>query len=130
MIALDTNVLVRYLVQDDATQARAANRAITRLSPESPAFISMVVLCEVDWVLRTAYNVARDDCIHTLERILSISVFDIENLDCCRRALRAFREGPADFSDYLIRESARDGGYDTVLTFDKKALKSEGFVKP
>ena len=123
-------MLVRYLVQDDRQQAGAANRVIEKLTQESPAFVSMIVLCEVAWVLRSAYSVSKEQCAHTLGQILAIPTFHIEQHDRCYRALRAYQLGTADYSDYLIRETAWEAGYDTVVTFDKRALKHKGFSKP
>ena len=130
MIALDTNVLVRYIVQDDKTQARQASKVIEGLTPDRPAFISCIVLCEINWVLRTAYKIAKSECVETIKNILSVAVFDIERLEPCLAALRQYEAGQADFSDYLIQNIAKQEGYDTVLTFDKKALKYTQFQSP
>jgi len=130
MIALDTNVLVRYIMQDDKLQAKKATLAIETLTSDAPAFISCIVLCEINWVLKTAYKIPKPDCIDVLERILSVAVFDIENLSACLTALQLYEAGQADFSDYLIQKIAREHGYISVLTFDKKALKNPGFTSP
>ncbi|MCF6275063.1 MAG: type II toxin-antitoxin system VapC family toxin [Robiginitomaculum sp.] len=128
--ALDTNILVRYIVQDDKRQNAKAASVIESLMSEAPAFISCIVLCEINWVLKTAYKYSKSDCAEALNRIISVAVFDIENLEACSVALQQFRAGQADFSDYLIRQIAKKKGYGTVLTFDKKALKSDGFTSP
>ncbi|MCF6221731.1 MAG: type II toxin-antitoxin system VapC family toxin [Robiginitomaculum sp.] len=128
--SLDTNILVRYIIQDDKLQSTKAASIIENLKPEAPAFISCIVLCEINWVLKTAYKFSKADCAEALNRIMSVAVFDIENLEACLAALQRFRAGQADFSDYLIRQIAKGKGYDTVLTFDKKALKSSGFASP
>ncbi len=128
--ALDTNILVRYIVQDDKRQSPKATSIVENLTAKAPAFISCIVLCEVNWVLKTAYKFSKADCGEVLNRIMSVAVFDIENLEACLVALQRFRSGQADFSDYLIRQIAKEKGYDTLLTFDKKALKSTGFVSP
>ncbi len=130
MIALDTNVLVRYIIRDDKAQTRKASLAIDGLTTDAPAFISCIVLCEINWVLKTAYKVAKPDCIDALGRILSVAVFDIENLGACLAALKLYEAGQADFSDYLLQKIAQQEGYMTVLTFDKKALKDIGFMSP
>jgi|688.fasta_scaffold688200_2 predicted nucleic-acid-binding protein len=130
MLALDTNVLVRYLVQDDAVQSAKAAQAIEALTPNHPGFISCIVLCEVNWVLKTAYKLGKKERIEILQRILSVSVFEIERLACCAKALRRYGQELADFSDYLIHEIAKEAGYPTVLTFDANAQKSEGFRQP
>ena len=130
MLALDTNVLVRYLVQDDKTQARKATKVIEALTTDSPAFISCIVLCEINWVLKTAYKISKPECVEALNNIISVAVFDVENLEACMMALKQYGIGAADFSDYLIQNIAAQAGYDTVLTFDKKALKSPNFKTP
>ena len=130
MYALDTNVMIRYVLADDKEQTKRANAAIERLSVDNQGFISCVVLCEISWVLTKAYKVSKGDCIAVLRQILTIAVFDIERLSQCLQALRHYEQGKADFSDYLIQQIAEDEGYHILLTFDKNALKSHGFQKP
>jgi len=130
MYALDTNVLVRYIVQDDKEQAQKAARAIERLTSEDRAFIPCIVLCEVNRVLKTAYKVSKEERLAALKKIISVAAFDVERLECCTKALKSYEKGHADFSDYLIREIAQYEGYDTVLTFDEKAQKDSGFQSP
>jgi predicted nucleic-acid-binding protein len=127
MFALDTNVLVRYIVQDDKGQAEKATKIIEGLSVDTPAFISCIVLCEINWVLKSAYKTSKQDRLSVLQNLLSVPVFDIECLGSCVRALKSYQEGRADFSDYLIQDIGRAHGYDTLLTFDKNAQKSKGF---
>ena len=130
MIALDTNILVRYIVQDHKVQAEKATQVIEKLTASTPAFISCIVLCELNWVLKTAYKTPKEKRLKTLQGLLSVAVFDIERLDACLKALRQYKAGQADFSDYLIQQIVLHKGYDTVLTFDKKALKTSGFESP
>jgi len=119
MIALDTNVLVRYIIRDDKSQTRKADIIIEQLTVDVPAFISCIVLCELNWVLKTTYKVSKADCIETLNNVFSIAVFDVERQGECMAALREYETGAADFSDYLIQNIAEQVGYDTVITFDK-----------
>lgn len=130
MIALDTNVLVRYIVQDNIAQAQKATKAIEALTPDMPAFISCIVLCEINWVLKSVYKISKKDRLKALQNILTVAVFDIERLESCLKALKLYETGPTDFSDYLIQQIAWMEGYETVLTFDKKAQKSSGFKNP
>lgn len=130
MLALDTNVLVRYVVQDDKAQANLATKAVESLTPDAPAFIPCIVLCEFNWVLQSAYGISKKDRIAALQKILSVAVFSIEQLDACLQAVRLYETGPADFSDYLIRQISKKEGCEVVLTFDKNALKSESFKSP
>ena len=130
MYALDTNVIIRYLVQDDKKQAQKASDFIENLNDDNLGFISCIVLCEINWVLKTAYKVPKKQCIEVLNNIVSIANFEIENLDCCLAALRHYKSGQADFSDYLIQSISQLKGCNSVITFDKKALKGEGFKSP
>ena len=127
MFALDTNVLVRYIVQDDKVQAGKATKIIEGLSADSPAFISCIVLCEINWVLKSTYKTSKQERLGVLQNLLSVPVFDIEQLDNCVRALKYYQDGKADFSDYLIQDISRIHGYEILLTFDKKAQASKGF---
>ncbi|ELR98761.1 PIN domain-containing protein [Gloeocapsa sp. PCC 73106] len=125
--ALDTNVLIRYIIQDDPEQAQKASEAIEQLTAQKQGFISCIVLCELNWVLKTAYKISKNDRVATLQRIFSVPAFDIEQLDCCVKALRRYEKGQADFSDYLIQQIAEQHGYKNLLTFDQKAFRETGF---
>ncbi len=130
MYALDTNIFIRYIVQDDEKQAQEAAGVIESLTLSEQAFVPCIVLCEINWVLKTAYKISKTERFETLQKILSVAVFDIEQLECCIRALKSYKKGSADFSDYLIREIALLKGYNVVITFDKKAQRSSGFKEP
>ncbi len=125
--ALDTNVLVRYIIGDDKSQAQKAAKIVEALTPNTPAFISCIVLCELNWVLQSGYKIGKEERVAALQAILSTSVFTIERLEACLKALRFFEKGQADYSDYLIQQIAKQEGYGVVLTFDKTAQKSDGF---
>lgn len=130
MNALDTNVIIRYLVQDDKKQAKKATKFIENLTTDNPGFISCIALCEVNWVLKTTYKISKTQRITILQNIISIANFDIEHLDSCLKALRNYKIGKADFSDYLIQSIAEFNGYNTTITFDKNALQNTGFKNP
>ena len=130
MIAFDSNILIRYITEDDPAQTKASRKAIKSLTIQKPAFISSVVLCEISWVLESDYKILKKDIVHTLEKLLSVVVFKIEHLDECIKALKDFKNGSADFSDYLILRIGQSHGATKCLTFDKKALKTNGFEKP
>jgi predicted nucleic-acid-binding protein len=125
--ALDTNVLVRYLVQDDEEQASKASAVIEALTPDNPAFIACIVLCEIHWVLKGAYKVRKEESVSILKRILSVAAFDIEHLAACLSAVRRYEQGKADFSDYVIQEIAARKGYSVTVTFDQRAAQEDGF---
>jgi len=131
MIALDTNVLVRFLVEDDEKQSRRATSLIENtVSRGDELFISDFVMCETVWVLASAYRFTRSEVAEVLARLMRARSVVFTSSDRLVRALQAYRDGTGDFADYLIREIARGAGADTVATFDRKLLKEHGFLKP
>jgi len=131
MIALDTNVLVRFLVEDDEKQSRQATRLIEdALSREEPIFISDIVMCETVWVLSTSYRFSRSEIAGVLSDLLRGRGVVFSSSDSLARALQAYVAGKGDFADYLIREHANAAGADTVATFDRALLSQDGFSKP
>src|SRR5689334_10176951 len=104
MIALDTNVLIRVLVADDPKQTASAERLLREAAEEGElCFISDPVLCETEWVLDRYYRVSRAEILAAFESLLSRrSLFSFEDPDVLRKALDAYRQGKADFSDFLI----------------------------
>ncbi|HKW02064.1 MAG TPA: type II toxin-antitoxin system VapC family toxin [Vicinamibacterales bacterium] len=121
MKGLDTNVLVRYLTEDDPVQARRAAAWIaTAVARGDRCFISPVVLCELAWVLRGAYRISKADLLETLDRLLATTQFVIGEKDVIRAAVEAYRTGQADFADYVIGTSHRDAGCDRTATFDRR----------
>jgi predicted nucleic-acid-binding protein len=126
---LDTNVLVRHLVQDDPIQSKLASRFVAReCSRESPCLINRVVLCELVWVLESAYGYPRDTIAAALEQILRTSQFWIEDLQAVWTALRAYKKSRADFADHLLATVNRQLGCEHTVTFDRTAGRAEGFV--
>ncbi len=128
MIGLDTNILVRYLTQDDAGQARRANRLIAEAVEDGePMHVGAIMLCEMVWVLRWAYRIGRSDILRTLTRVLDTAQFSIEDPDACREALALYEEGQGDFSDYLLGAKNRRAGCSATVTFDRKLRRSDLF---
>jgi predicted nucleic-acid-binding protein len=129
MIGLDTNVLVRYITQDDPRQAKLAERAIEQaVTSGEKILIQPVILCELVWVLESAYGYAQSDIVPVIEQILRTARFEIADKDIIRRALEDFAEGRADFADYLIgRANERDGAH-TTLTFDTSLKECRRFT--
>ena len=124
MIGLDPNVIVRYLVQDDENQAELASRLIeSKCTEETPAFISVMVLCEMVWVLSRAYGYSRSQISIVLKQILMTDCFEIESTDLVWNAIYDYESGPADFSDYLIAQTSHKHDAITTFSFDKKAAK-------
>jgi predicted nucleic-acid-binding protein len=128
VIGLDTNVVVRYLAQDDARQSAAATRLFERvLAPDNPGFVSSVVLCELAWVLAECYGADRARIRQAIEGLLSARQIAVEAPDVVRHALRAWEQGGADFADALIGATAARHGAGKTVTFDRAAAKLTGF---
>ena len=128
MIGLDTNVLVRYLVQDDPAQARQANALIDRAAArETAMFINHVVMCELAWVLARGYGFARTALAEVLEKILLGRQFEIEKKDLVWTALANFKASRADFADCLIGVINDLAGCESTLTFDRSATSLRAF---
>lgn len=128
MIGLDTNVLVRYFTQDDPRQSKAANQLIARLTKQSPAFITLVTLCELIWVLEISYSTPRHQWLKIVETILQSDELEIENKPIAWKALASCRESAADFSDVLILKLCEQAGCEQTFTFDKAAAKHADFT--
>ena len=128
MIGLDTNVLVRYLVQDDPGQSRKATQVIAkRCTRDDPGFINHIVLCELVWVLESAYGYSKDTIVPVLEKLLRTSQLKIEDTQSAWTAFRTYQKGKADFADCLLGTTNRFGGCDETVTFDQAAGKLEDF---
>ena len=127
MIGLDTNVLVRYLAQDEKAQSALASRLIEReLTPEAPGFVSLIALAETVWVLESCYGCSRVDVAAVIERLLRVRQLKIQDAETAWRALRLFVSGKADFSDCLIERLGHAHNCIHTVTFDKTAAKFAG----
>ena len=124
MTGLDTNVIVRYVAQDEPRQSAAATRLMEKtLSAESPGFVTLVSLCEIAWVLADCYRADRERIRAVIEGLLGTKQIVVESPELAWKALRAWRDSTADFSDALIGEVAAARGAAKVVTFDKAAAK-------
>jgi predicted nucleic-acid-binding protein len=131
MLALDTNVLVRFLVEDDEAQSARAAKLVSRaIRDGEQLFVADVVLCEVVWVLRASYRFGRAEIAAVLQRLLKAAHLTFSDSDPLKRAADAFVRGKGDFADYVIREQARAAGCERVATFDRALLKEEHFAAP
>jgi predicted nucleic-acid-binding protein len=131
MIGLDTNILVRYLAQDDAVQSPVATDVIEfRLTEENPGFISIVAMVEMVWVLDRAYGLAGREIAAVLERLLQADTLVVENQQEVFTAAMALKEGTGSFADALIGALGARAGCARTLTFDKTALRLPGFELP
>ena len=128
MIGLDTNVLVRYLVQDDVQQAARASKHIEGAAAAGErCFVGTVVLCELLWVLDSAYGFEKPLLVDVLEKILMAAQLEVEDKDAAWSALADFRDRGVDFADCLIGRSNRARGCEATVTFDKALSKMDGF---
>ena len=128
MIGLDTNVLVRYIMQDDPKQAKLATKLIESLKDESPGFISLVSVVELSWVLEAGFELSRRQIAEAFQNLMAVDAFKIERVSVVAGAIRAYAEGKADFADYLIERSSVHAGCDRTMTFDREAAKSGGMI--
>lgn len=129
MLGLDTNVLVRYLVRDDALQFVKAQRLISRESARGePVLISLLVLLETEWVLRSRYELSKPEILSTFSALLEVADLVIEDESSVELALYSWKDSVADFADCLVEARNRRLGCEATATFDSKALKLAGFV--
>jgi predicted nucleic-acid-binding protein len=125
---LDTNVLVRYLTQDDPRQSRRANALVAEaVSGGERLFVSTVVLCELVWVLRGAYALDKATIVSALERILATAQLEIDQKDVVREGLEDYRVGGGDFADYVVGRRGREAGCERTATFDRRLKSSDLF---
>lgn len=130
MIGLDTNVILRYLVQDDPVQSRRATEVIERrLTEQEPGFVSLVTILEVAWVLRNLYGQSWHDVANEIEMLLAADTLEIQNEQEVYLALVALRKWPGSFEDALIGALGNWRGCSATLTFDEKAAQRlNGFL--
>ena len=128
MTGLDTNVVIRFLMQDDSRQSAVANRVFEGLSANEPGFVALVSIVEIEWVLSGSYGLARPQIAAALEGLLRAPEIVVENAETVWRALRIFKGAKADFADCLIERSGAAAGCQRTLTFDVAAAKRCGMV--
>lgn len=126
MIALDTNVLVRFLVQDDPAQAVAARGLIAGCTEDAPAFIGREVLVELVWVLERAYRFGRAEIADTLDGLMAAEELVIEEIASAARAAHLYRETGGGFADLMIAAAAERAGAAALYTFDRRAARQPG----
>lgn len=128
MIGIDTNGLIRDLVQDDPRQSKAAAEFITkRCTRDHPGFINRIVLCELVWVLESAYGYSKNTVVTVLDRLLRTSQLQVEDAQTAWTAFRMYQKSKADFADCLLGSTNRLAGCKSTATFDRAAGKLEGF---
>lgn len=128
MIGLDTNVLVRYIMQDDIKQSALATRILESLTAESRGFVPLVAIVELAWVLSSAYELSRSQLIEAFEALLRTKELVVDCSDIVWKGLRLLQRSGGDFADCLIACTAEAAGCVKTVTFDRGAAKSGGMT--
>jgi predicted nucleic-acid-binding protein len=129
MIGIDTNVLVRYLVEDDKAQVERVHRVLSAARTRGePVYISLIVLCETYWVLRSVLDRPRAAILDALESLLAVDVFQVEEQDAVRGALESARKEKGDFADHFIGRLHLTRGCRYTATFDRALRAAPGFT--
>jgi len=129
MKGLDTNVLVRYITQDNENQALLAEKAIeTARSQNEKLLIQPIVICEMIWVLESAYGFKKSEILPVIDQLLRTAQFKIVDKDVCWKAFADFSQKNGDFADYYIGRANKRDGADVTLTFDKALKESDVFL--
>jgi predicted nucleic-acid-binding protein len=129
MLGIDTNVLVRYLTRDDQSQYEKARRLIDReVAKGKPVLVSLLVLLETEWVLRSRYEMGKTDMLLALSALLDTADLAFEDEPSVEAAVYSWKDATADFADCLIEARNRRLGCRATATFDSKALRLAGFA--
>lgn len=126
-VGIDTNVLVRYIVQD-GEQSEIATQFLESLSLENQGFVNNIVIMELIWVLSRTYKQSKETIAVILEELFSMPVFIFEDLPLLLKTLMIYRKNKADFSDIFIKEFNDSIGCDKTVTFDMGACKKAGMI--
>lgn len=127
MPALDTNVLVRYVVRDDGPQLAAVRRLIQQcIDAGQSLFVPVTVVLELEWVLRSRYDCGKDQVIQVVATLLSAAELRFESEQALEVALQLYRDGSADFADCVHVALAAQAGERPLFTFDKRAATVDG----
>ena len=121
MIGLDTNVLVRYVAQDEPKQAALAGQLIESFTAEAPGFVSTVTLVETVWVLARAYKTSKAAILQVVEGLLRARELVVEDAETHYLALNLFEATTIDYADAVIAQSGRGAGCEYTATFDRRA---------
>ena len=132
MVGLDTNVLVRYLAQDEAKQSASATRFIeSQLSERSQGFISLVVLVELCWVMERIYSATTEEIGAMVNDLLAMPVLHLQQREAVREAahrLLTQKTKATGFADLLIAQVALDQGCTSIVSFDRGAVRGAGMT--
>jgi predicted nucleic-acid-binding protein len=129
MLGVDTNVIVRYLTRDDKPQYERARRLIdSEVTKGEPVLVSLLVLLETEWVLRSRYEMAKPEIVAAFSALLETADLTFEDEPTVETAIYSWKDSAAEFADCLIEARNRKLGCRATATFDGKALKLAGFV--
>jgi predicted nucleic-acid-binding protein len=129
MLGVDTNVLIRYLTRDDKSQYEKARRLIDReVAKGEPVLVSLLVLLETEWVLRSRYELSKADIVTAFSSLLDTADLAFEDEPSVENAVYSWKDSAADFADCLIEARNRRLGCRATATFDGSALKLPGFI--
>ena len=123
MAALDTNVLVRYLVSDDKKQFKVAKEFIEGSASDGNLFVPISVVIELEWVLRSLYDLDKDSMLELFSRLLESSELKFQEEPSLEIALSLYSENNTDFADCLHAASAFTYGYTPLMSFDRNASR-------
>jgi predicted nucleic-acid-binding protein len=123
MVGLDTNVIVRYIAQDDEQQSRLASQVIDACSASQPGFINLICLIEMVWVMQKCYGAEREEICQILTSLLRTQELVVENAAIVSQAIRLYNKTNADFADCLIARSNHAANCHTTYTFDRTAAR-------
>jgi predicted nucleic-acid-binding protein len=127
MSAVDTNVLVRYIVRDDALQLQSVVRLMERsIARGEPMFVPVTVLLELEWVLRTRFKFSKESVIEAFHTLFSANELAFESLFAVRKALRSYRTSVADLADCFHLALVNQSGECPMFTFDRQAARMDG----
>ena len=127
MIGLDTNVLVRYITQDDPAQAPLAASVIEeQCTTEAPGYVNQIVLCELVWVLKRCYNSSTHQALQVIEQIMRTAQLQVQDPQVVWKALKQAQSGQADFADCLSIQVNLANDCAQTLTLDQAAAQVHG----
>ncbi|MGK6316516.1 PIN domain-containing protein [Neorhizobium sp. DT-125] len=130
MIGIDTNVLVRFILDDDPVWSPAAAKFMAEaLTPQNAGYINLLTLAEVVWALKKEARFDRAKLVGVIEALLESENLVLGEAGVVERALGRFRKGNADFADYLIAELNSANGAEPTVTIDKRAARNEAFLQ-
>jgi len=126
VIGIDTNVLVRYFIEDDPAQSRLTDSLFQSLSSAEPGWVSQATILEFAWIMKSVRRLDRKTIAVTMDKLTMLDSIVVERADIVDEALRRFRNGKAEFADCLIAASGRAAGCSKTVTFDKLAARDAG----